>query len=33
MSAEGKSRLYGDSVPAFEPGDAAGMPRSVYVPA
>ena len=32
-SAEGKSRLYGETVPAFEPGDAAGLPHSVYVEA
>ncbi len=32
-SAEGQSRLYGESVPAFEPGDAAGLPHSVYVEA
>jgi hypothetical protein len=32
-SAEGKSRLYGETVPAFEPGDAAGLPHSVYVDA
>jgi len=32
-SAEGQSRLYGEKVPAFEPGDAAGLPHSVYVEA
>lgn len=33
-SAEGQSRLYGENVPAFEPGDAAaGLPHSVYVEA
>jgi len=32
-SAEGQSRLYGETVPAFEPGDAAGLPHSVYVEA
>jgi SAM-dependent methyltransferase len=33
-SAEGHSRLYGETVPAFEPGDAAaGLPHSVYVEA
>jgi len=31
--AEDQSRLYGDSVPAFEPGDAAGLPHSVHVEA
>ncbi len=30
-SAEGQSRLYGETVPVFEPGDAAGLPHSVYV--
>ena len=32
-SAEGQSRLYGETVPSFEPGDAAGLPHSVYVEA
>jgi len=32
-SVEGQSRLYGETVPAFEPGDAAGLPHSVYVEA
>jgi predicted SAM-dependent methyltransferase len=33
-SAEGQSRVYGESVPAFEPGDgAAALPHSVYVEA
>jgi predicted SAM-dependent methyltransferase len=31
-SAEGQSRLYGKSVPPFEPGDV-GLPHSVYVEA
>ena len=26
-SAEGQSRLYGETVPAFEPGDALGLPH------
>ncbi|HUK25553.1 MAG TPA: methyltransferase domain-containing protein [Terriglobales bacterium] len=32
-SAEGKSRLYGENVPAFEPGDAKDLPHSLYVEA
>ena len=32
-SAEGKSRLYGETVPAFEPADTLGLPHSVYVEA
>ena len=32
-SAEGQSRLYGEAVPAFEPGDAVGLSHSVYVEA
>ncbi len=32
-SSEGQSRLYGEAVPAFEPGDAQGLPHSVYVEA
>jgi hypothetical protein len=32
-SAEGRSRLYGEAVPAFEPGGAPGLPDSVYVEA
>jgi predicted SAM-dependent methyltransferase len=32
-SAEGQSRLYGETVPVFEPGDAVGLPHSVYVEA
>jgi predicted SAM-dependent methyltransferase len=32
-SAEGQSRLYGESVPAFEPGDSTVLPHSVYVEA
>jgi predicted SAM-dependent methyltransferase len=32
-STEGQSRLYGEAVPPFEPGDAAGLPHSVYVEA
>jgi predicted SAM-dependent methyltransferase len=32
-SAEGQSRLYGERVPTFEPGDALGLPHSVYVEA
>jgi predicted SAM-dependent methyltransferase len=32
-SAEGKSRLYGNSVPPFEPGDPTDLPHSLYVEA
>lgn len=32
-SAEGQSRLYGPVVPPYEPGDAAGLPHSLYVEA
>ena len=32
-SAEGQSRLYGESVPAFEPSDSTVLPHSVYVEA
>jgi len=32
-SGEGKSRLYGDSVPAYEPGDSMDLPHSLYVEA
>lgn len=32
-SAEGQSRLYGEAVPAFEPGDSKALPHSVYVEA
>ncbi len=32
-SGEGRSQIYGDKVPPFEPGDAAGLPHSVYVEA
>lgn len=32
-SAEGKSRLYGDAVPAFEPSDRNGLSHSVVVEA
>jgi len=30
-SAEGKSRLYGSSVPLYEPGDSKDLPHSLYV--
>ncbi len=30
-SAEGKSRLYGAEVPAYEPGDRRDLPHSLYV--
>jgi SAM-dependent methyltransferase len=32
-SAEGKSRLYGSTVPPFEPGDSRDLPHSLYVEA
>jgi len=32
-SAEGKSRVYGSSVPPFEPGDSMDLPHSLYVEA
>lgn len=32
-SAEGKSRLYGTSVPAYEPQDSKDLPHSLYVEA
>ncbi len=32
-SAEGKSRLYDGSPPAYEPGDAKGLPHSLFVEA
>jgi len=32
-STEGKSRLYGTSVPPYEPGDATDFPHSMYVEA
>jgi predicted SAM-dependent methyltransferase len=32
-SAEGKSRLYGNGVPPYEPGDSAELPHSLYVEA
>jgi SAM-dependent methyltransferase len=32
-SAEGKSRLFKGEVPAFEPGDSADLPHSLYVEA
>jgi hypothetical protein len=32
-SAEGKSRLYGSNVPAYEPGDLRDLPHSLYVEA
>jgi predicted SAM-dependent methyltransferase len=32
-SAEGKSRLYGTSVPKYEPGDSTDLPHSLYVEA
>jgi len=33
MSSEGTSRLYGDRVPAYEPGDQRDLPHSLYVEA
>jgi predicted SAM-dependent methyltransferase len=30
-SAEGQSRLYGNSVPLYEPGDSTELPHSLYV--
>jgi predicted SAM-dependent methyltransferase len=32
-SAEGRSRLYGEKVPSFEPNAHSGLPRSLYVEA
>jgi SAM-dependent methyltransferase len=32
-AAEGKSRLYGDRVPPYEPGDSKELPHSLYVEA
>lgn len=32
-SGEGKSRLYGNKVPAYEPGDSKELPHSLYVEA
>ena len=32
-SSEGQSRLYGERVPPFEPGDSRELPHSVYVEA
>lgn len=32
-SAEGRSRLYGEKVPSFEPSGHSGLPRSLYVEA
>jgi predicted SAM-dependent methyltransferase len=32
-SAEGRSRLYGENVPTFEPNDSAALPHSLYVEA
>jgi SAM-dependent methyltransferase len=32
-SAEGASQLYGEKVPAFEPGDAKALPHSLFVEA
>jgi hypothetical protein len=32
-SAEGKSRLYGSSVPLYEPGDRMDLPHSLYTEA
>jgi predicted SAM-dependent methyltransferase len=32
-SAEGKSRLYGSNVPAYEPGESRELPHSLYVEA
>lgn len=32
-AAEGKSRLYSNAAPAFEPGDANGLPHSLFVEA
>ncbi len=32
-SGEGKSRLYGDQVPPYEPGDSQELPHSLYVEA
>jgi predicted SAM-dependent methyltransferase len=30
-SAEGKSRLYGNAVPAYQPGDSVELPHSLFV--
>lgn len=32
-SAEGKSRLYGNTVPAYQPGDSVELPHSLFVEA
>jgi predicted SAM-dependent methyltransferase len=32
-SAEGESRLYGDAVPPYQPGDSRELPHSLYVEA
>lgn len=32
-SAEGASRLYGEAAPVYEPGDAKGLPHSLFVEA
>jgi SAM-dependent methyltransferase len=32
-SAEGRSRLYGNHVPSYEPGDSPALPHSLYVEA
>lgn len=32
-SAEGKSRVYGERVPSFDPADDTGLPHSIYVEA
>jgi hypothetical protein len=32
-SAEGRSRLYGNQVPPYEPGDSTALPHSLYVEA
>jgi hypothetical protein len=32
-SAEGRSRLYKENVPAYEPGDSRELPHSLYVEA
>jgi prepilin-type processing-associated H-X9-DG protein len=32
-SEEGRSRLYGEKVPSFEPNDTNGLPHSIYVEA
>jgi predicted SAM-dependent methyltransferase len=33
QSGEGSSRLYGDQVPAYQPGDSRQLPHSLYVEA